>query len=205
MDERQSVGVVDAILGMSAVKRYHGRNTIKTQTLADHSARVAQLAFFLALEFYEGDHAKASYVCTLGLFHDLPESLLECDVPTPVKLKNGIGMKLKAVETSAVEALFPGDTYLQNLCMEVASEDDFNLMKLADLLDLGLYVWEEQQLGNKTLEILWTVFKQQLAKQPTNLQELSIVKNCKRKMFTQEEVIELNILHNVAAGKSKRA
>ena len=188
MDERKSVSVVDAILGMSAVKRYHGRNTIKTQTLADHSARVAQLAFFLALEFYEGDYAKANYVCTLGLFHDLPESLMECDVPTPVKLQGGIGMKLKAVETNAVEKLFPDNTYLQNLCMEVASEEDFRLMKLADLLDLGLYVWEEKQLGNQTLDILWTVFERELAKQPQALQELDLVIACKEKLgisFTQ--------------------
>ena len=188
MDERKSVSVVDAILGMSAVKRYHGRNTIKTQTLADHSARVAQLAFFLALEFYEGDYVKANYVCTLGLFHDLPESLMECDVPTPVKLQGGIGMKLKAVETNAVEKLFPDNTYLQNLCMEVASEEDFRLMKLADLLDLGLYVWEEKQLGNQTLDILWTVFERELAKQPQALQELDLVIACKEKLgisFTQ--------------------
>ena len=192
MDERKSVSVIDAILGMSAVKRYHGRNTIKTQTLADHSARVAQLAFFLALEFYEGDYVKANYVCTLGLFHDLPESLMECDVPTPVKLQGGIGMKLKAVETSAVEHLFPDNTYLQNLCMEVASEEDFRLMKLADLLDLGLYVWEEQQLGNKTLDILWTVFERELLKQPQALQELNLVKVCKEKLFGVSETVLLN-------------
>jgi len=203
MDERTSVGVVDAILGMSAVKRYHGRNTIKIQTLADHSARVAQLAFFLALEFYEGDYKKANYVCTLGLFHDLPESLLECDVPTPVKYQNGIGMKLKAVESAAVSKLFPDNTYLQNLCMEVASEDDFSLMKLADLLDLGLYVWEEQQLGNKTLDILWSVFKDQLVKQPANLQSLSIVKHCKRKMFSDADVVAFEVSTN--ARVSKRA
>ena len=181
MDERKSVGIIDAILGMSAVKRYHGRNTLRTQTLADHSARVAQLAFFLALEFYEGDVVKANYICTLGLFHDLPESLMECDVPTPVKLQGGIGTKLKAVEIAAVEKLFPGSVYLQNLCMEVASEEDFRLMKLADLLDLGLYVWEERQLGNQTLEILWTVFERELAKQPEALQRLSLVKAFKEK------------------------
>jgi 5'-deoxynucleotidase YfbR-like HD superfamily hydrolase len=187
LDENESTGVVDAILGMSAVKRYHGRNTIKTQTLADHSARVAQLSFFLALEFYEGDYAKANYVSTLGLFHDFPESLLECDVPTPVKMQNGIGMKLKSIETDAVRKLFPDDVYLQNLCMEVASEDDFNLMKLADLLDLGLYVWEEMQLGNKTLDFLWQAFIKLLDKQPANLQNLKIVMQCRAKLFGQTE------------------
>ena len=198
MDERKSVNVIDAILGMSAVKRYHGRNTIKVQTLADHSARVAQLAFFLALEFYEGDYVKANYVATLGLFHDLPESLLECDVPTPVKLQSGIGTKIKAIELSAVKDLFPNDTYLQNLMMEVASEDDFNLMKLADLLDLGLYVWEEKQLGNQTLEILWTVFKQQLSKQPENLQKLNIVKECREKLFGYSETTIVELGHKAS-------
>ena len=182
LDENESYGVVDAILGMSAVKRYHGRNTIKTQTLADHSARVAQLSFFLALDFYEGDYTKANYVATLGLFHDLPESLLECDVPTPVKLQNGIGPKLKAIEAASVKNLFPDDVYLQNLCMEIASEDDFALMKLADLLDLGLYIWEERQLGNKTLDFLWNEFVKLLKKQPTTIQNLNVVISCKKKL-----------------------
>ena len=195
MDERKSVGVIDAILGMSAVKRYHGRNTIKVQTLADHSARVAQLAFFLALEFYEGDYVKANSVSVLSLFHDFPESLLECDVPTPVKLQNGIGIKLKAVELTAIKALFPDDNYLQNLMMEVASEDDFNLMKLADLLDLGLYVWEEMQLGNKTLEVLWVAFQKLLNNQPENLQTLKVVKDCREKLFGYSETIIVELDH----------
>ncbi|MCI4437158.1 MAG: hypothetical protein JHC33_10170 [Ignisphaera sp.] len=47
------------------------------------------------------------------------------------------------------------------------------------------------------------MFKQQLAKQPANLQDLAVVKNCKRKMFTQTEVVELDTLH--IATRTKRA
>jgi 5'-deoxynucleotidase YfbR-like HD superfamily hydrolase len=178
----KAYGVVDGITGMSAVKRYHGRNTIKTQTLADHSGRVAQIAFFLALEFYEGDYTKAGYVSTLGLFHDFPESLLECDIPTPVKNKNGIGIKVKAVENAAVNNLFPDDPYLQNLMMEVASEDDFNLMKLADLLDLGLYVRDEMSMGNTCLEFLYVAFQGAYKKFPAIYRDLHFSKVVERKI-----------------------
>jgi len=182
LERRSTYGVVDAIVGMSAVKRFHGRNTIKQQTLADHSGRVAQIAFFLALEFYEGDYSKVNYVATLGLFHDLPESLLECDIPTPVKLQKGIGPKLKQIETEAVKRIFPDSPYLQNLAMEVASEDDFSLMKLADLLDLGLYIWEEKQLGNKSLDPLLEMFFHLFDSYPTVYRDLAFAQACRVKI-----------------------
>ncbi len=182
LEKRSTYGVVDGIVGMSAVKRFHGRNTIKQQTLADHSGRVAQIAFFLALEFYENDYIKANYVSTLGLFHDLPESLLECDIPTPVKLQKGIGPKLKQVETEAVKKLFPDSEYLQNLAMETASEEDFNLMKLADLIDLGLYIWEERQLGNKSLDLLLDAFFNLFDNYPEIYRNLNFAQACRKKI-----------------------
>ena len=124
-DSYNPLRVVSAIVGMSAVKRFHGRRTHQTQTIADHSGRVAQVAFFLALEFYEGNYEKANYVTTLALFHDFPESLLECDVPTHVKNMGDIGEELKDAEERFVRKMFPNNIHLQALMLEQASENDF--------------------------------------------------------------------------------
>jgi 5'-deoxynucleotidase YfbR-like HD superfamily hydrolase len=171
-----SLDVISAIVGMSSVKRFHGRETIKTQTIADHSGRVAQVAFFLALEFYGGDRMKANEVSVLALWHDFPESLLECDIPTHVKNMGNIGEELKQVEMKFVKNLFPGDTYLQDLMMEVAQQDDFFLMKLADYLDFGFYVRNEVSLGNSRFEefLLW--FQKGLSKFPQKVLDLPTAK-----------------------------
>ena len=157
------LNVVSAIVGMSAVKRFHGRKTLQTQTIADHSGRAAQLAFFLGLEFYE-DYTKANEVAVFALWHDFPESLLECDMPSHVKSMGDIGPALKEAEQLFVERMFPDDEYLQNLMMEVVSSDNFNLMKLADLLDCGFFIKEEVDLGNKHFDEFLHRFSSGLSK-----------------------------------------
>ncbi len=166
------LNVVSAIVGMSSVKRFHGRETIKVQTIADHSCRAAQISFFLAMEFYSGDTEKANSVSVLTLWHDFPESLLECDVPTHVKNMGSVGKELKAAEKLFVNNLFPDDPYLQNLMLEEAPREDFNLMKLADYLDFGFYVKNEVSLGNKRFEefLLW--FQKGLTKFPQDVLNL---------------------------------
>jgi 5'-deoxynucleotidase YfbR-like HD superfamily hydrolase len=175
-DSYNPLRVVSAIVGMSAVKRFHGRRTHQTQTISDHSGRVGMTAFFLALEFYKGDYTKANYVAVAGLFHDFPESLLECDIPTHVKNMGDIGNELKDAETSFVKKLFFGDEYIQNLVLENLSKEDFNLMKLADYLDFGFYVREEVDLGNKKFEefLLW--FQNGLSKFPDKILDLPTAK-----------------------------
>ncbi len=165
-DSYDALSVVSSIVGMSAVKRFHGRRTHQTQTIADHSGRAGMVAFFLALEFYKGDYTKANYVAVAGLFHDFPESLLECDIPTHVKRMGDIESQLKEAETSFVKKLFFADEHIQNIMLEKLDEDDFYLMKLADYLDFGFFVREEVDLGNKKFEefLLW--FQNGLSKFP---------------------------------------
>ncbi len=167
--------VVSSITGMSSVKRFHGRSTLQTQTIADHSCRTAQLAFFMALEYYSFDYEKANYVSTLALFHDFPESLLECDIPSPVKNIGTIGTHVKAAETFKVKELFPKNTYLQNLMLEIAQEEDFQLMKLADYLDIGFYIRQELDFGNVGFLRFIPVFKDGISKYSDSYLKLPIV------------------------------
>ena len=175
-DSYNALSVVSSIVGMSAVKRFHGRRTHQVQTIADHSGRVGQVAFFLALEFYKGDYTKANEVAVLALFHDFPESLLECDIPTHVKNMGSIGQELKQAEEHFVNKMFPNNPHLQGIMLESAFPDDFNLMKLADYLDFGFYVREEVDLGNKKFEefLLW--FQNGLSKFRPTLLDLPTAK-----------------------------
>lgn len=64
---------VEAIMRLSAVKRWHMVSTRGSQNLADHSAVVAALAFLVAMKSpgaFFGDPAEATLK---GLFHDIPE------------------------------------------------------------------------------------------------------------------------------------
>ena len=168
--------LVSAIIGMSSVKRFHGRETIKTQTIADHSCRAAQIAFFMAFEYYSGDLTKANSVSVLTLWHDFPESLLECDIPTHVKNMGNIGKELHCIEKQFVEKLIPENKHIQNLMLEIAPEEDFNLMKLSDYIDFGFYARNEVNLGNKPFEefLLW--FQRGLTKFSQDLQDLPTAK-----------------------------
>lgn len=177
MNLYDSRAVIDNIVGLSDVKRFHGRSTLHTQSVADHSCRVAQIAFFLALEFYKGDIVKANYVSTLALFHDFPEAVLKCDISSPIKAQNGIGIKTKALEKSAIMKIFD-DKYLQDLMLEVSAPDDFNILKLADTLDFGLYVRDEISLGNSKMYPLIDGFQEELWKYSQNYTSLHFAETC---------------------------
>lgn len=75
---------VEAVVRFSGVKRWHMINTQITQTLAEHSANVALLAFLIAKTtpgmFFGDSHS----VATHALIHDLSE-VFTGDIPTPTK------------------------------------------------------------------------------------------------------------------------
>lgn len=174
--------VVDAIVGMSSVKRFHGRSTIHQQTVADHSCRTAQIGFFIALDFYKGSIEKANSVAAYALFHDFPESLLQCDVSNPVKCLGGIGAALREQEILVVNRMFE-DQHIRNLMLENAPTEDYQLIKLADILDFGLYIWEEVNFGNRTFIPMLTVFSKAVEKYPSEYLNLPFVQQCISKIL----------------------
>lgn len=98
---------------LHSVKRWHMIDTTRQQTLAEHSANVAMLAYMIAkkapIHFF-GDPA---WVATAALVHDVPEAFTG-DVPTHTKphitgldeLEEAVTHPLfKVMTTQDVEAL----------------------------------------------------------------------------------------------------
>lgn len=83
------------------------RNT-RYETLSEHSADAAQLAFALAVIGNErlGRNYNCERAALLGLYHDVPE-IITGDLPTPVKYySEETKTAYKAVEKNASKQLF---------------------------------------------------------------------------------------------------
>lgn len=174
--------LIDTIAGLTGVKRFHGHSTIHTQSVADHSARVGQIAFLIALEYYNGDVTKANSVAVLGLFHDLTEGILKNDANSAIKSRYGIRELLKKLETDIVEDLFQNQV-IRDLILERTSEEQYNLMKLADTIDFGLYVWDEIMSGNRHMLPLIDAFKKEVSKYPVSMLTLTFTQVCIEKII----------------------
>lgn len=191
--------LIDTIAGLTGVKRFHGHSTIRTQSVADHSARVGQIAFLIALEFYEGDVTKANSVAVLGLFHDLTEGILKNDANSAIKAKYGIRELLKKLETDIVEDLFQ-DQIMRDLILERCTEEQYNLMKLADTLDFGLFVWDELASGNTHVLPLLDAFYIEVQKYPQEMLDLDFTKTCIFKIL-QRPLKKVSFLSKVSCLK----
>lgn len=172
----ESNAFIDAVVDLSSVKRYHGHRVINYQSVADHSARVAMLAFMLGLEFY-GNEVDAYRVSTYSLFHDVSEGILKNDSNSSIKSKYGIRALLNKLEHDVVGQIFSSGTTNSNivrgLILEDCSTNDYNLLKMADSLDFGLYVWEEVGLGNSHIAPLLESFKTEFNRYPFEVRKLN--------------------------------
>jgi len=75
---------MEAIVRFAAVKRWHMVDATKTQSLAEHSANVALLAYYIARTTPGMYFGPAEVVATSALMHDLSE-VFTGDIPTLTK------------------------------------------------------------------------------------------------------------------------
>ena len=180
---------LDGVVGLSSVDRFHGHSVIANQSVADHSARVAMLAHMIAFEHFDGDISEANAVTVYALFHDFSESILKNDANSSIKNKYGIRELLKTLEVDVVTGIFGkthiplenerlGDaTRLSNLILECCDKPiQYQILKLADTLDFGLYIWNESMLGNRHIKPLFISFENEIAKYSKELRNLPLVK-----------------------------
>jgi 5'-deoxynucleotidase YfbR-like HD superfamily hydrolase len=108
---------------LHSVKRWHMIDTTRVQTLAEHSANVAMLAFVVAKTCPRMFFGPAENVAAYAMMHDIGEAFTG-DIPTHTKkyITNG---QLKALEDNVTPALFKVDVSL----------DQKKLIKFCDLAD----------------------------------------------------------------------
>jgi len=183
----ESYAFIDAVVDLSSVKRYHGHRVINYQSVADHSARVAMLAFMLALEYY-GNEVDAYRVSTYSLFHDVSEGILKNDSNSSIKAKYGIRALLNKLEHDVVGQIFSSDNtntnILKGLILEDCNKTDYDLLKFCDTADFGLYLWEELGLGNTHLKPLLSSFIGEFEGYPTAIKNLPLAKQIKQKVLS---------------------
>lgn len=115
---------VEAVMRLQAVKRWHMIETSRTQTLAEHSANVALLAWVIA-RTSPGAFFNSGQVVISALVHDLGESFIG-DIPTPTKRLLG-REKVNALELQALPSIFSQG-------MEISTAEN-DLIKICDLVD----------------------------------------------------------------------
>lgn len=177
LPKEEAVAFIDTVAGLTFVTRYHGHAVISKQSVADHSGRVGMIAYMLALEYYETE-ADANRVATYALFHDFSEGILKNDVNSSIKQKYGIRDILRKLEHDVVNDMFSSEeessVCLRGLILEKCSPTDYKLLKMADTLDFGLYVWHEVKLGNSHLKPLLEAFRQEFNKYDQEIRFLNL-------------------------------
>lgn len=75
---------IEAVMRLHAVKRWHMIDTTRQQTLAEHSANVAVLAFYIAKSAPGMFFGPSADVATYALLHDMAE-VFTGDIPSHTK------------------------------------------------------------------------------------------------------------------------
>lgn len=114
---------LEAVMRLSAVKRWHMIDTTRTQTLAEHSANVALLAYVIAMGSPGMHFGPALIVSGWALMHDMPEVFIG-DIPTMSKRWIDDG-SLDRAERLTTPFIFQGETPLAIK----------HLIKICDLAD----------------------------------------------------------------------
>lgn len=114
---------LEIVMRLQAVKRWHMIDTTRAQTLAEHSANVALLAYTIAYKVGFPAFVQPYTILALALFHDLGETIIG-DIPTHTKRALGANrIPLDALESSVLPSMFgavdqcpPGWTALIKCC-----------------------------------------------------------------------------------------
>lgn len=77
---------VEAVMRLHAVKRWHMIDTTRIQTLAEHTANVATLAYVIAATAPDMWFGAPETVATMALIHDIDE-VFTGDIPTHTKAR----------------------------------------------------------------------------------------------------------------------
>lgn len=122
----------------AAVTRWHTMRTQRTQTLAEHSFGVAQLALYI----YPQSSAALLSAC---LWHDLAEYTTG-DMPAQVKWRS------EAIK-NALERL-EGEYNREHNLVTSLTKKEKHILKWCDSMELILWCHEELELGNRHPDLM---------------------------------------------------
>lgn len=114
---------IETVMRLHSVKRWHMIDTTRTQTLAEHSANVAMLAFYIARTAPTMFFGAAVNAAAAALVHDIPEVFVG-DIPTMTKPYLD-KEKIQALENMVTLPIFKVD----------ARTDTQTMIKICDLAD----------------------------------------------------------------------
>jgi hypothetical protein len=146
---------IETVMRMHSVKRWHMIDTTRQQTLAEHSANVALLAFLIAktapINFFDD----SSMIALAGLTHDTAEAFTG-DIPSHTK-RHLTGIEELEHTVSAIEfdTEQTSATYgLVKLC-DLADGIRFIRLHGVDLTANHAQRGLEDQLSKKLIELQW--------------------------------------------------
>lgn len=130
---------LNLIMRGGRVKRYHVMDTLKQQTVAEHSFGVAWLVYQLSEGMPSVDLLMAS------LAHDVAECETG-DLPAPAKKKLGISEQFAKYEDDILDGAGVEPFYVR------LSDAERKILKFADTSELMLYCIREMSLGNMAMQ-----------------------------------------------------
>ena len=139
---------IEAVMRFHAVKRWHMIDTTRQQTLAEHSANVAVLAFYIAVTAPGMFFGGASHVAAYALLHDMAE-VFTGDIPSHTKTElRGV----QQLEDDTLPSLFrvehsPNVRILTKMC-DLADGIRFIRLHGVDITATHAKTGLEQQLRN---------------------------------------------------------
>ncbi len=154
------------------VPRWGIIRTIRQQSVAEHSYYVALYATYIAKEL-KMRQQDINWITQYALTHDF-EEMISGDIPTPykqhLKVMNDSIFKQTKEASLSVQA---NQTTLEKYCIEV--------IKVADLFEACMYLSDEVEMGNNTVDVLLVELSNQLEVASTKL-DFDLAEKLQRKV-----------------------
>lgn len=146
-----------SITRLSYVIRYSGSPVLRRENVAEHGYWVAMIGATIALDMGHPVHV-AERISLRGLLHDVEESLVGDIIRNTKYFSHEVREAMRTVEDAKADQIFeelrwPGEVFKS--IWKLAKDDSFEgqVLKLADLLSVAVYCYQEMELGNDSLDI----------------------------------------------------
>ena len=148
---------VDGFLRLAFIKRFSMHNTIRPQSVAEHSYNVAMLCMYI-FDQDHGSHLEATElrneILSKALLHDYPECGVGDICATVKHYTPEINAEVKKVEDLVMEEIFKTGLYpdYRVTIRDCKARYTGEVVALADLIERLIYLDQEKTMGNTIFE-----------------------------------------------------